>query len=338
MAHTSRHYALIALQIIVALILFALFLSLYKYTEGLLINECEGKATRDMERIQLTIQREMMKAESAAHAFSSLVFQDGQNLPKDSSQLYRRIEQFLSSMPSTITGAIIGFEDGVYPQYEEQWGFIPLIRHVDGQFVRYQMGAERDVRVLHDWYRETRREQKERWAEPQLAEEGEAICGYCIPLRDVNNSFIGVLEVDFSMERMAEEVCSIKPYPNAEPLVVNNDDSLTVLMSSDPQNVLNHNMHSLLRQRGLSFERSVFESVRSGQSRYHLLRQGDFRDRHEVYFFHMPEPHTGWIIQMTCPTSDVTSALEALKVRMGFIALTIILLIALVALTYLRYS
>lgn len=334
MTRSKKHYCLVALQIVVALILVALFLSLYKYSERQLITESDNLAKRDMERIQLTIQREMQSAERAARAFSALCYEDGRRLPTDSDQYYLDLETFLSAMPSSITGAIIGFEDGVLPHLEHQWGFMPLVRHVNGKFIHYQMGGVRDVRAMHDWYRETKRLDRCRWAQPQLAEEGEVICGYCIPLHDANEQFIGVLEVDFSLESLSEEVCSIRSYRNSEPMVVDSD--LTILISPEREEVLQGNMQSLLERRGLELENNIRLNVRNHiPGSYHLL-QGTFKNPHDVYLYHCPEPYTGWTIQMTCFTKDVTEHLLSLKVRMSVIAVTVIGLLLLIVLTLLR--
>lgn len=334
MTHGSRYYMLVGCQIVVALVLLALLLSLYKYTERMLIKQCDEKAIRDMERIQLTIQKQMVEAEAATSALSALIFDNGKRLPKTDEEIYTSLERYLDAMPPSITGAIIGFEDGVMPQYEGRWGFFPLVRHVNDEYVRYQLGNVRDIRELHDWYRETKRQDCTRWATPQWSEEGEVICGYCMPLHDANDRLIGVLEVDFSLDKLSAEVCNIRSYPNAEPMVV--DRNLMVLMAPDHDVVLKETMPTLLHKRGLEMENRVQKNVTEGvQASYHL-RQGDFKNPHEVFFFHMPEPHTGWTIQMTCPASDVTIELEALKVRMGVIAASIIGLMLLVALTFLR--
>lgn len=334
MTHGKTHYTLIGLQITVALILLALFLSLYKYTEGLLIEECHDKATRDLERIQLTIQREMLKTESAGKALCALQFGNGLSIPNDSDQIYTALEDFLSVMPNNITGAIVGFEDGVLPQFEHRWGFMPLVRHVGGEYIRYQMGGVRDVRTKHDWYRETKRLDCCRWAQPQLAEDGEVICGYCMPLHDANQRFIGVLEIDFSLERLSQETCNIRSYAHSEPMVIDSD--LTILISPDRDIVLKENMISLLGKRGLQLEEDVFQKVRRKESGSHHLQQGTFQNPHDVFLFHSYEPHSGWTIQMTCFIEDVYQSLTALKVRMSVIALTIISLMLLVALTFMR--
>lgn len=336
MKHGPKHYSLVTLQMVVALVLLALFLSLYKYTEGLLENQCDEMASRDMERMQLTIQREMLQVESATQALAALEFDNGKAIPTDSAVIYRALEHFIDAMPPSITGAIIGFEDGVLPEYEAKWGFIPLVRHVGGEYIRYQLGGVRDIRTIHDWYRETKRLDCKRWAEPQLAEEGEVICGYCLPLHDAKGHFIGVLEVDFSLDMLSKEVCSIRSYPNAIPLVISDDKELTILMSEDREMVLTESMNSMLAKQGLHLETSIRQSVSNHQHARHHIRQGGFNDTHDVFFYHMPEPHTGWTIQMTCPAEDVTEALTALKVRMSVIAVTIIGLLILVALTYMR--
>lgn len=331
MNHRPRYYAYVALQIIVALILLALFLSLYKYDEKLLVNQCDEKAFRDMERIQLTIQREMKATENAMRTLSELEFADGRDIPQDSARIYQILERFLKAMPPSITGAIIGFEDGVLPQYEGEWGFIPLVRHVNDEYVRYQLGNERDIRIIHDWYRETKRLDTVRWAKAQLAEEGEVICGCCLPLHDREGRFVGVLEVDFSLDRLSAEVCNIRSYPHAEPLVIDQDQLM--LMSAEHEVVLKETMRSLLEKRGLKMDEAILQNVKKGLTKRYHLRQGDFRHLHEVFFFHMHEPYTGWTIQMTCPADDVTAELVAFKGRMTVIAATIIALIILVDLT-----
>lgn len=336
MKHGPKHYSLVGLQIVVSLVLMALFLSLYKYTERLLINQCDEVASRDMERMQLTIQREMLQVESATQALAALEFGNGTNIPTDSAVIYRALENFIDAMPPSITGAIIGFEDGVLPEYEAKWGFIPLVRHVGDEYIRYQLGGVRDIRTIHDWYRETKRLDCKRWAEPQLAEEGEVICGYCLPLHNSEGRLIGVLEVDFSLDILSKEVCSIRSYPNSMPLVVSDDKELTILMSEDHELVLNETMNSMLARQGLHLESSIRQSVANHLNARHHIRQGGFNDTHDVFFYHMPEPHTGWTIQMTCPAEDVTEALMALKLRMSIIAGTIIGLLVLVALTYMR--
>lgn len=336
MTHTKKHYLLVALQIVVALILFALFLSLYKYTEHLLISESSDRASRDIERIQLNIQRDMQAAESAAHSFCALQFDNGKQLPQDSSAYYELLRKFLANTTSTITGAIIGFEDGVFPQFEAKHGFLPLVRHVNGTYRNYQMGTVRDVRTQHDWYRETKRLNRSRWAQPQLAEEGEVICGYCIPLHNDKDEFIGVLEIDFSIERLSAEVCRIRSYEHSEPMIVDSD--LTVLIAPEKDIVLKETMPTLLERRGLVLESEVLQSVKRRATASHHLHQGTFENPHEVFLYHCYDPYSGWTIQMTCLAEDVTKSLTALKLRMAVIAITILGLILLVALTFMRHG
>lgn len=337
MKHGPKHYSLVALQIVVAVLLFALFLSLYKYTETLLVDECKEKASRDLERIQLTIRREMQQVETATEAFAMLEFGNGTDIPNDSAHIFRSLERFIQAMPPSITGAIIGFEDGVLPRYEAKYGFIPLVRYVDNEYIRYQLGGVRDIRAIHDWYRETKRLDHKRWAEPQLAEEGEVICGYCFPLHDAAGKFIGVLEVDFSLDLLSKEVCNIRTFPTAEPMVISGDDDFTILMCPQEGVALKETMQTLLEKRGgLRIEDDILKSVHKGENRSHHIRQGTFNDVHEVFFHHMRDPYTGWTIQMTCPASEVTVALLSLRIRMTVIAITILALMFIVALTYMR--
>lgn len=336
MRRTLTHNTLIGLQIIVGLILTALFLSLYKYTETLLIQHCDEKATRDLERIELTIHRELSKVESVAFMFSEIKYKHGLNIPRDEETIYRQLEEIVHASPQPITGAILGFEDSVFPQYASRNGFLPLVRKTDEGLIRFQVGEIRDVRRINDWYYETKRRNRPRWSKPQLSEEGTEISCYCIPLHDAEGKFIGVLALDCSLETLGDQIRAIRSYPNSEPLII--DDDFNIVVSLDRQDILHETMFSLLKKRGLAIDEELKEEIRSHHSGKKHIIQGDFKAPHELYFYHQYENHSGWTIQMTCPAKEITEGLRIFRERMAITALVTFVLILLVALTYMRRS
>lgn len=334
MTKTTRHYTFVGLQVVVGLLLFALFLSLYKYAETLLYKQCDEMATRDLERIELTIDRELGKVENAAHLLAQIEFGNGLNIPRTEEAIYHILEEFVSAAQQPITGAILGFEDEVFPQYASRNGFLPLVRKTTEGLRQFQVGEIRDVRMINDWYATTKLQDKERWSKAQFSEEGAEISCYCIPLHNREGRFIGVLALDCSLDDLSQEVCAIRSYPNAEPLIT--DDDFTIVAAIDRNLILKETMYSMLQNRGLQIDPVVERDIKMHRDGKHHMLQGNYQTPHEVFFYYCTEPHAGWTIQMACPAEEIRQDLAALRTRMGITAALILLMIILVALTYIQ--
>ena len=73
-----------------------------------------------------------------------------------------------------------------------------------------------------EWYRGTKDAGQARWCEPYFDEGGAGImmCTFSVPIRDAKDRIYAVLTADISLERLANHVASICPYPQSYAMMI----------------------------------------------------------------------------------------------------------------------
>ena len=333
--NSLRYYLSMGLQCIIGLVVIALFLSFYSYVEQMAIRQCDEKAAQGIRQAKAAIDNELTVAEASLQSFVGTVMEGGSSIPPREEIIYRRMESFLSSMPAYISGIAIGFEDCVFPGYTGKGGFIPLVRRADTLLTRYQLGEVCDLRSERPWYYETQGKGAH-WCVPFYSDDDKPIVSYALPLYNRQGQYIGASIIDVSLQYLSTEVASVHPYHGATTDVVNQD--LTYVLSADKHRILEDSVPNVVARQGLTFDERLREAVKSEQPGKLYMQQGTYRAPHNTYCYYQPLKHAGWTILMECPATEVTLALNSLRWRMGLTSLAIVLLIVVVALSFLNYK
>lgn len=269
-------------------------------SEDQMTEACREKAEKDLDYLLSTFDVELSRAQEAANAFASLVFENGEQVLSEE-VIYRRMESFLKTN-TIITGIAAGFEDDIYPQYanDSTYGFIPLIRNQKKEgLVRYQMGEVRDVRHENDWYSFAFEHDMRVWSRPWMSEDKDMITTYSIPLHKDGRK-IGVFAVDLSLEHLDEVAHNTRPTPDATVTVMLSTD-LTYIIHPNPSYVLTETMPSACKKLGIPASDELFENVKARKRGKEIVSWG----KHSSYMVYAPVEKARCVAMVDIPLQTV---------------------------------
>ena len=226
----------------------AIYFTTYQLVYQLVTDNCDELTSRDIDKIKLNVDLELNSAQEALQTFSTTVFKNGLDIPKSEEEIYLQMERFLANTPF-LSGIVAGFEDSVFPEYADQLGFGPLVRKVDGELIRYQVGEIRDFRHTKEWYSEAFDQKQARWSSPFFSEEGDIIIDYCIPLFNAQNEVVGVVACDLSISHLHQVTENIKPYPMSNVMIMQKD--LTFVIHPEKGYPMHKTLPVYLKERGV---------------------------------------------------------------------------------------
>lgn len=146
--------------------------------------------------------------------------------------IYEILEQFLKANPH-LWGAAIGFEPYIFRSYGEK-GFAPFVRHKDSTYVRFNLPDERNDYRNDDWYKATKEQNRPRWSEPFVDVRGAVIACYCIPIRSLDNTYLGTIAVDLQLDNFFALLNKeIHPYEHSQLLMLNKRNNLLLYGSEN---------------------------------------------------------------------------------------------------------
>lgn len=234
--------------IILCTLVFGISFVFTNYSESKELDEiCDAKAQQDMDYMLAYIDKELSQAEQAAKTFAAAVFENGHIVPSPD-EIYRQEELFLAANPN-LSSVQVGFEDRVFPQYSDSNGFGPLVVSMPDGMKRLQLNTVPDFRKF-DWYNIAIHKGERRWCKPFLSPTGRyPITTYSLPLYNNNNHLVGVVGVSMRISRFDSILTRLKPYPNAVPAVLLNND-LTYILHPIKDFVLNMSLKSELEAVG----------------------------------------------------------------------------------------
>ena len=267
-----------------------IYFSTYQLVYNLVTESCDEITERDIDKIKLYVDLELSSAQEALQAFSTTVFQNGLDIPKSEEEIYVQMERFLANTPF-LSGIVAGFEDSVFPEYEDKFGFGPLVRNQGDSLVRYQVGEIRDFRHTKEWYSEAFAQKKARWSSPFFSEEGDIIIDYCIPLMNEQQDVVGVVACDLSISHLRQVTEDIKPYASSSVMIMQKD--LTFVIHPEKGYPMHKTLPVFLKERNIPvLDTLLLNSLRDGKKGktiyggdviantfiyYDVIEKGDYR-------------------------------------------------------------
>lgn len=291
---------------ICALVALVVYLTTFRMVNNLVTVSCDELTSRDIDKIKLHVDLELNVAQEALQSFSTAVFQDGLNIPKTEDQIYEQMENFLRSTPF-ISGIVAGFEDSVFPEYADSYGFGPLVRNFGDTLVRYQVGEIRDFRNTKEWYAEALKQGQSRWSAPFFSEEGDIIIDYSIPLKNNEGKVVGVVACDLSISRLRQVVEDIKPYPTSIVMVMLED--LTFVIHPDKGYPMHKSLPVFLKERGIEPDTTLMNALKQGEvGKLTLAPLGE-----ELFLYYDVIGKAGYRLLIESPSSEVYSSLDEIS-------------------------
>lgn len=307
---------------ICALVALIIYATTYGMVNNLVTENCDEITKRDIDKIKLHVDLELNVAQEALQSFSTAVFQGGRQIPSQE-EIYEQMEHFLHST-SFVSGIVAGFEDSVFPEYADSYGFGPLVRNFGDTLVRYQVGEIRDFRMTKEWYSETFVQKQARWSAPFFSEEGDIIIDYSIPLKDSLDQVIGVVSCDLSISRLRQVVEDIKPFPNSTVMVMLED--LTFVIHPERGYPMHKSLPVFFKERGIEPDTVLMNALKQGEVGKLTIRPFD----EDLFFYYDVIGKAGYRLLIESPSTEVYSSLNEISSTMkwiGFIGLSTLLLI-----------
>lgn len=277
------------------------------------------RAQSALENTILRINNVLNSVEITIHNMSWLVAENLDN-PEN---LYSITEHILQSN-DFISGSAIAFE----PYYFEEHGcfYSPYSFRKGNEIKNIQLGTNEYNYHFMDWYQIPKLLNSPYWSEPYHDEGGSNIImtTYSYPIYDQHGILAAIFTADLSLEWFAEQVNSIKPYPNAYNIMIGRGG--TFLVHKKKENILNETIYTSAR---INDDQQLYETAQmmvSGKSGMaEFLRQNI-----HFYMFYAPIQATGWSVGVACLHSDIFSSMDSVRKYSYIVGLIGLLLITLI--------
>ena len=275
--------------------------------------ECDKKAQSEFTQLVSQIRGELNQCKMPAVKMLIDLEYDPTFDYSNEESVYKALEELLGDN-EILSGAIMGFEDWVYPQYAGHNGFGPLVRRSDSTLVRIQIGEHRDFRVQNEWYQKQLADPKPEWSKPFLSDDSVMIATYTIPLFD-KGKYMGGFGIDIDLSRLASDIEHFSPYPSS--LVVVVDEELNILIHPNRSYIGTTKLSDAMLRVGIE---------PNNHPLYHSKdRQGgvdyDYMGSRQMAFYYAPLADTNWMVLLYVPTDEIYEPI--LSSHMLFVALAI---------------
>ena len=284
-------------------VLFALtFLGNSRSARKQVQSEAIERAQSALDNTILRINNVLNSVEITVHNMAWLITE---NLDKPE-KLYEITEHIVKSN-NFISGSAIAFE----PYYYDQFGcfYSPYSYREDDSIKSIQLGTRDYNYHFMDWYQIPRLLNTPYWSEPYYDEGGANLImtTYSYPIYDQNGILTAIFTADLSLEWFAEQVNSIKPYPNAYNIMIGRGG--TFLVHKKKENLLNETMFASARATGdKQLLETAHKMVKGKQGMVEFERE-DIR----FYMFFAPVKATGWSVAVACLHSDIFSGVDSVR-------------------------
>ena len=194
----------------------------YRYVRGLLEEELEKTAFRDLMASALRIQEVTSKAEVGA---CSQLWHIERHL-QDPDYMTLLLKNLVKGESDNIIGAGIGFKPGFYPS--KGWFYEPYARQYKDSIAVTQIASEKHDYTQKDLYQAAMKGDTLKWTAPYLDAEGakDVVISYGLPIRDEHGEPVGLLAVDLSTDWVGEVVNMHHINPSSFSLVMSEDGEL----------------------------------------------------------------------------------------------------------------
>ena len=278
---------------------------LFFYTRKALVDEAKMDAEQRLEATVQKVDNILLTIEqSAGNMYYQM--QDYLDRPEYMLSFCRRLVE----SNSNITGCVIAFKPGYYPDRESFISYVHRKKYNSPELVLSDKSFNIPYTKQH-WFVETMRTCRPAWIDPGQNKDygNEPLVTFCLPILDRSNECVGVIAVGLSINLLSQFVLETKPSPN----------SYSILLAQDGSYLIHPN-HSRLKGQTVFTEPEVAESPSAVKAAEAML-EGDTGDTsfkmngYTWYLFYKPFVRTNlpgrsmealkWSIATIYPKDDI---------------------------------
>lgn len=295
---------------VISVLFILAFIGNYSSARKHVQKESIERAESALENTILRIDNVLQTVETTIHNLSWTALEK-----LDSPDELYSITRHIVESNSFISGSAIAFE----PNYYKEKGvfFAPYSYRNNGKTDSKQLGAENYDYHYMDWYQIPRLLNKPYWSEPYYDDGGSNLImtTYSYPLYDKDGKFIAIFTADISLEWFAEQVNSIKPYPNAYNIMIGRGG--TYLVHDKKEFILSETMFSTAIQSEDSTMMATIHKMVDGEKGMSEFE----RQEKQFNLFYAPVEATGWSVAVACLHSDIFAGVENMRANALWVAL-----------------
>ena len=310
---------------LVSLLFTLAFLGNSRSSRKYVMGESIERAQSALDNTILRINNVLQSVEVTIQNLSWLVTE---NLD-DPHSLYSITEHIIESN-DFISGSAIAFE----PNYYEELGYFysPYSYRENGAIKSIQLGRNEYNYHYMDWYQIPKLLDSPYWSEPYYDEGGgnTIMTTYSYPIYDQLGNMIAIFTADLSLEWFAEQVNSIKPYPNSYNIMIGRGG--TFLVHKTKENILTETIFATARQTNDEEFIATAHKMVKGES-----GMGEFERQNQRFcFFYAPIKSTGWSVAVACLHSDIFSSVNNVRKYSYLLGLVSLFLMTIVCFMVIR--
>ena len=241
------------------------------------------------------------------------------------------ITRYLVRSEEYICGSAVAFEPNYY---QEKGHFYSPYSYREGDtIISKQLGNNNYDYHYMDWYQIPKLLNKPYWSEPYFDQGGaDAIMStYSYPLYDDNGNMFAILTADISLELLAEQVNSIKTYPNSFNLMIGQGG--TFLVHRDKNYILNKTLFEIALHYNDSLTLKAAHDMVNGKRGMVEYNYGE-----ERFLFYAPIQAAGWSVAVSCMHSDIFSKIDDMRAKVMTVAIPGLLLLVILCYILIRYT
>ena len=263
--------------------------------------EAINRATKILDNTSLYVESILKSAEATTTMTEWLVRRHRHS--SDSMFVYSA--GILANNPD-LFGCSIAFE----PYYFKDKGlyFSAYSTHDNGTIKTQQEGSDDYQYFYMDWYLMCKLLDRPCWTDPYVDVYSqspnhlfgnEVITSYCRPLKDEEGNFFGVIAADISLDKLAETVSSMKPYPHSYSMMIGRTG--TYFVHPDTTKIFYQTIFTESIERPDTAMTALGHAMQRGEEGMkHMLMDGK-----DCYVFYKPLGHTGCSMAIVCPETDI---------------------------------
>lgn len=275
--------------------------------------KCDQKTLADFNKMVEAISIELDKAKQPVIDFVNQLKEDTTFNYRDEQQVYAKLKQMLNEKPE-LSGAVMAFEDWVYPQYVGKNGFGALIRRESTGLVSFQVGEIRDFRNLNQWYsRQIKGDLTPDWSKPFFSDDSVMISTFSVPILE-DEKFAGSIGVDLDLTPLAERIETYRPYPSSIVAMINED--LDLLIHPNRSYIGNIRLDEAMIRVGINPKMHPLYHSKDHQGGITY----DYFGERRMAFLYIPIPGTRWMCILYCPTNEVYEPVRSIQILFLIIA------------------
>ena len=240
------------------------------------------------------------------------------------------VTKYLVRSEEYICGSAVAFEPNYY--YEKGYFYSPYSYRDGDTIMSKQLGNNNYDYHYMDWYQIPKLLNKPYWSEPYFDQGGaDAIMTtYSYPLYDKNGNLFAILTADISLNLLAEQVNSIKTYPNSFNLMIGHGG--TFLVHRDKEYILNKTLFEMALYYDDSLTLKAAHDMVDGKRGMVEYDYGE-----ERFLFYAPIRAAGWSVAVSCMHSDIFAKIDDMRAKVMMVALPGLILLVILCYILIYY-